>query len=218
MLKKSELYKALAVTAEVTGATPTEAAIRLMAERLAGYQAEVVVRALERCQTELRGPLTLGSILDRLEDGHLGPEEAWAMVARVEEEDTVVWTDQMSVAWGAARSVLPDRVAARMAFLEAYRRELAQAGQRGDRPHWWASLGWAAGKRLGPIADAVACGRLTGEVAQKMLPPADWLPEWVSVPALPPAKDATAIMAAPDHDQIRGILAMLEGRLKPHAD
>lgn len=210
MLKKSDLYKALAVTAEVTGANPTEAAIRAMADRLAPYPGEVVAKALERCQVELRRPLTLGDIFDRLEDGHLGPEEAWAMVARVEEEETIVWTDQMATAYGAAHGALPDRVAARLAFVEAYRREVATARQRGHPPRWWPSLGWDPAKRVAPIVDAVALGRLTPHMAQAALPPAAWLPEWTSERALPPAGDPEQ---PTDHrEQMRGVIRMLSER------
>ena len=83
----------------------------------------------------------------------------------------MVWTDPIAQAWGVARHVLPDRVGARMAFGEAYRRELTQARERWQPARWWASLGWEAAGRVGPVLEAVKCGRLSANQAQELLPP-----------------------------------------------
>lgn len=128
--------------------------------------------------------------------GHPGPEEAWALVAGVTEEDTVVWTQQMAQAWGVARGCLPDRVAARMAFVECYRRQLAEAN--GQPPQWRASLGWDASRRAEPILRAVQAGRLPERSAQLMLPPADWPTSWHRAlpPGEPPSPETDAALRA----------------------
>lgn len=181
-MKRSDLYKALAVTAEMTGtAQLNEATLRLMADRLEHCPEQSITAALQRCQMELQAPLrplTLVSILERLEEGHLGPEEAWALVASLDEGGSVVWTDEIAEAYGVALGVLPDRVGARMAFLEVYRRLVAQARQEGRPATWWASLGWDVTGRVGPVVDAVARGHLPQRVAMDALPPAAWPTKW----------------------------------------
>lgn len=165
-----EIVKAVAVAAELTGANLSELAMEAMVEYLSGHEPGAVLKALHRCQIELRTALTLGAVMDRLDDGHPGPEIAWALVAKLGEADSVVWTDQIARAFGVVRGLLDDRVAARLAFLEAYRTQLAEARARHVRPVWWPSLGYDVGGRLAAITEAVALGRLTERQAMRILP------------------------------------------------
>ena len=141
----------------------------------------VVKAAVDRCKffptiAELR---EIAAEVSGGQDGHLGPEEAWALVAGLTEDDSVIWTDAIAVAYGIARSVLPDRVGARMAFLAAYRRELATAP---SHPRWWASLGENVAGRAAAVSDAMDQGRLPENSAQKMLPPQYWPSEHKALP------------------------------------
>lgn len=175
-----DIVKAVIVTSELTGSTISEAGIEAMVEHLSGYPVEVVMRALHRCQIELRGGLTLGAVMDRLDDGHLGPETAWALVAGIGEDDSVVWTDEIAASYGLVRG-LDDRVAGRMAFLEDYRKRLSVARQEHKSPHWWASLGWNRAGHGAAIRDAVERGRLGEAEARGLLPAHEGLrPEMLS--------------------------------------
>lgn len=167
-----DLVRALAVTAELTGALLSQEAARMMLADLEGFDERAVLTALHRCRLELRGHLTIGAILDRLDDGHPGPETAWAMVAELTEDDTVVWTAEIAESYGLVRG-LDDRVAARMAFLEQYRHKLAAARAAQRPPDWTLSLGMDPTKREGPIRAAVAQGRLSDTVVRAALPPAE---------------------------------------------
>jgi predicted DNA-binding protein YlxM (UPF0122 family) len=210
---KPEIIKALAVTAELTGANLTEAGAEAMVRHLSEYETGPVLEALHRCQVELRGPLTLGAVMDRLDDGHPGPESAWAMVAHLTEDTSVVWTDEIAKSFGLVRNMLHDHVAARMAFLEDYRRRLAKARTQRRRPVWWASLGQDASGRASVLAEAVELGRLPVLAARGMLPPHEWREEWVGVrPALPAAasRDAKALVESLTKK------LMAEKRLPPH--
>lgn len=179
-MTRADLIRALAVTAEVTATTLSDAAILVMAHRLCPRQAADVKLALERCQSECRaGGFSLSAVLERLEDGHLGPEAAWALVAELTEDDTIVWTDQIAEAWGVARGCGPDHVAARLAFVEVYRRTLATARTVGSPPRWWTSLGHNVSGRAGAILEAVACGRLPEHRARELLSPTAWPQEWL---------------------------------------
>ena len=192
------LIKAVAVAAELTGARFSEAAAVALLERLARYEESAVLAALDRCVTELRNqPLTLSAILERLDDGHPGPEEAWALVANTDDDDTIVWTDQVARAWAVARSLMHDRVAARMAFLECYREQLAKARGAAEAPTWRASLGWDASKRAAALARAVELKRLPIDTARRALPDHEWPAAWSPSRALPvSAEDGKAHAAA----------------------
>jgi hypothetical protein len=169
-----DIIKAVSITAELTGAQLSEGAMEAMCEHLSGYATDAVLKALHRCQLELRGPLSLGAVMDRLDDGHPGPEIAWAMVARLGEDDSVVWTEEIAQSFGVVRGMLADRVGARLAFLEAYRTRLAEARAAQRAPVWWASLGYDPAGRAGVIREAIEKGRLAPAAARRMLPPHEW--------------------------------------------
>ena len=102
------------------------------------------------------------------DDGRLGPEEAWALALRSENEsETVVWTPEIAQAFTAARPVLErgDDVGARMAFREAYGRIVTAARADLAPVRWQATLGHDPERRQQAIESAVAEGRLQGDVA-----------------------------------------------------
>lgn len=206
-----------------------EETIRLYVKKLASVPHQVlgavVDRAIERCKffPSIAELLEAASALTP--SGHPGPEEAWALVARLIEADTVVWTDQIAHAWGVASQCLPDRVAARLAFVEVYRKQVAEAP---PRPHWWASVGHDPSQRAAPVQDAVLAGRLSAGEARAALPPESW-PESLQ-PALPPghsehAKDLKGLvhgmvekLQAGEDDAARAKARRLLGKEESHAD
>ena len=105
-------------------------------------------------------------------DGHPSSEEAWAICASAlnDERITIVQTEQMRIAFAVALDLHDDPIAARMAFKEVYQHQLAVARERGQPPHWSASLGFDAAGREGPILEAVRKGRLSSEHALRLLP------------------------------------------------
>ena len=174
-----DLVRAVAVTAELTGARFSPEAAEAMLQYLAKYSEPAVLKALERCAAELRFPLTLAAVLERVDDGHLGPEAAWALVGHLTEDDTVVWTEEIAAAFETARLILPsDHVAARMAFLEDYRQRVAVARAAGAKPRWTASLGHDPTHRAGALLAAVEMGRLSASAVQAMLPRHEWPMVW----------------------------------------
>lgn len=168
-----DIIKMLAVTAELTGTSLSPEAARILAGDLEPYPEAQVMGALARCRQELRGRMTLSDILLRLDDGRPGVEEAWAMAPR-DEYQTVVWTDEMAEAWGAARPLLAsDEIGARMTFREVYTKLVIAARREHRPPRWWPSLGRDVSGREGPLRDAVAKKRLTAAHIQKLLPAPD---------------------------------------------
>ena len=181
------LIEALAVTAQVTATRLTEAALDVMARHLEGFQRPVVLDALHRAGAEVRpGQFTLSAVMDRLDDGHPGPETAWAALEPLTDEDSIVWTEEMARAYGTVRELLTaDRVAARMAFLEGYRRLLGEARRLRRAPVWMASLGFNAAGRVAALQAAVEAKRLPEAQARAMLPRHEWPHAWDQGRALP---------------------------------
>lgn len=113
----------------------------------------------------------VGAIEANEPDGRIGAEEAWAMYPHDEASSAVI-TNEMAEAMHIAQPLLSegDRIAARMAFKEAYTRIVAQNKLNGVAPKWFASLGHSKEGRELAIKDAVAKGRLTQDHATSLLP------------------------------------------------
>lgn len=163
-------------TAEVIGDEARPAAAALMAEDLgASYPVPVIEQALATCRRELKGRLSLAAIIERIDDGHPAPSEAWAMcIKAIDERETIVWTNEMQRAWQIARPVMEagDKVAARVAFIESYGNEIKRA--RADRraAQFSISVGFDKQGRDAAVRDAVARGLLPGTAAAAHLLPA----------------------------------------------
>lgn len=163
------MLEALAVTAELTGTLLSAVGARVMADDLAPYPENQVLGALARCRKELKGRMTVADVIQRLDDGRPGPEEAWSMLPQ-DERATLVWTEEMSGAWGVAIPLLQegDRIAARMAFLESYRTRVQRARDAGAEVKWTVSIGHDAEGRAMALERAVAAGRLSLERAAQL--------------------------------------------------
>lgn len=166
-----ELIESVAVTAELCGRTFSEAAARVFVSDLSRYPEDQVIAALGRCRREVKGVLTVSDVVSRLEDGRPGVEQAWGMLP-IGEDQTAVWTDEMSSAFGAALPLINrrDMVGARMAFKEAYTKAVMTARDAGKPVNWWASIGTDAAGRWSALQAAVNDGRLPLEYARQHVP------------------------------------------------
>jgi hypothetical protein len=117
----------------------------------------------------------LGKLADRgTRDGRPGSEEAWSIaIAGRDERLSVVLTDEIATAWGAAIPILGvgDEVGARMAFREVYTREVAQARTVGKPLRWRLSEGHDAAGRARAITEAANQGRIVPDDDLTVLPP-----------------------------------------------
>ena len=170
--EQAELAGALCATAETLGQSLGANAAELMAEDLADYPAADVAAALRACRRELTGKLTLAAILQRVQaaDGRPEPNEAWSLaLAASDEFDSVVLTDEIQLALGAARAVLDagDKVGARMSFLSAYQRQVDTARREGRPVNWRLSPGFDQQRRLIAVEEAGRLGRLPAPVVQE---------------------------------------------------
>lgn len=152
----------LAITSEVCGAAFSDVAAAIVVKELEAYDEQTVHEALARCRRELSGRLTLAAIIERLDDGRPGAEEAWAMVPKSEADSAVISSD-MRAAMGPALELLAqgDHVAARMAFVEVYRRRVAIARAEHEPLTWNLSLGHDLTGRAACLIDAAKQKRIS---------------------------------------------------------
>lgn len=167
-----KLIMAIAATAELCGKVYSPAAARMLAEDLEGYDENQVIAALTRCRKELDGkPFCVSAITTRIDDGHPGIEEAWAMMP-MDEAQSVVWTQEMAEAFGLARPLLDagDRIGARMTFKEAYTKALVLARDAKRPAEFIPSLGTDQYGRESAVQQAVDKGRLSIGHARTFVP------------------------------------------------
>lgn len=176
-----QLHEAVAVTYAAMGQELTDAALTVIVGDMENLPLPSVLAALQRCRKELRR-ISLSDILERIPGGHPGAEEAWAIVAPAlsDERISLVWTDEMSQAFGVALNLSDDPVAARMAFKETYSRLIAEARDSGKPIKWTPSLGHDKQGRESALVEAVTKGRLTATHAMRLLP-ADVSPDVVAM-------------------------------------
>lgn len=191
------LVKLVVATAELMGAELSLDAARLLCDDLSIYPEPMVAKALSRCRKELAGQRTLrpADIISRLDDGRPGPEEAWGMYPQ-NEWDTAVVTSEMNQAMRHAWPLLRagERVAARMAFKEAYTRITTEARDQGAPVRWEVTLGHDKHGREAPILEAVQLGRIGSSQAIHAL---SHLPDAQERVMLAMSANANARLAAP---------------------
>lgn len=208
------LIKQLIGTSELLGQQVSPTAAAMLADDLCCYPRDVLARALSRVRTEHTGRLTPKAIIDRIDEamGRPGANEAWAMALNaLDERKTVVWTVEMSEAWGVARDVAAegDLVGARMAFIGAYERLVRTAREERRLPDVMVSIGWDGEQRTTAIEKAVQLGYLSQEKATEHLPALGFTPGFQPI-ALLTGDVQTAVDAPPD---VRARLAKLRDEL-----
>jgi hypothetical protein len=208
------LVEQLIGTAELLGQQMSSTAAAMLADDLSAYPRELLAKAMVRVRTEHTGRLTPKAILDRIDEvmGRPGANEAWAMALNaLDERATVVWTGEMSEAWGVARDVAAegDMVGARMAFISAYERLVRTARDERRLPQVTVSIGWDGELRGQAVEKAVQLGYLTKEKAAEHLPALGFTPAFNPV-ALLAGKVEESADAPPD---VRARLAQLREEL-----
>lgn len=173
MATVEDIFKAVKITAELTGSAISDDAASVMLMQLKPYGADAVLSALMKCQRELKHRLTLADIIERIEqtDGRYTADEAWAKLPKDDNYGALV-TNEMDEAAGFAWPLLQmgDKVAARMAFKDAYERIVSNARLLAQKPRWRVSAG-VAGGNAEAAADGLRRGLLNAEQLHLCLKP-----------------------------------------------
>lgn len=175
MATQNDVIKFIMTMAEMHQRPMPEASAKLYLEMIGGFPPDVIMASLRECGRKIPRFPTAAEVVQRCEamDGRPGVEEAWAMIPK-DEYGSVVWTQEMATAFGACGSLMnTDLVAARMAFKEAYDRELNLARQQNRKVQWVPSFGFEKRGREAAVVKAMELGRITKQVAIEMLPDSD---------------------------------------------
>lgn len=174
------LKKMIATISAEYGVTFEPVKIELWAQGLQSFPGHIIERAVyAHIQDPDRGRFAprLAEIIgncDALSPGAkwIGAEEAWSQMPRGEGE-SVMLTNEAAEALSVANDLIAtgDKVAARMAFKEAYERLVARAKMEGRRPTYFFSAGRDADGREKVLVDAVRLGLMPPDHALKLLPP-----------------------------------------------
>jgi hypothetical protein len=174
MQPKMQILQSLAIAAEMTGRTFSDAVLDAIVNHLARHPLGPVLAAIDRCCAELSRPLTLADVVSRIDDGRPSADEAWALaLSSTDERETVVWNDEVAAAFAQCRPVLNlgDEVGARMAFRDAYRRIVETNKAAGTAASWYPSLGWDTDLRAAALTRAQSAGLLSAPQVAGLLPP-----------------------------------------------
>lgn len=174
---RREFAEILTATMQVYGSQLGTAAIGIWWAALHGYSLADVRAGLSAHVTDPdRGrfsPKPADVIANAAaNDGRPGADEAWSQCPLTEGQ-TTVWTDEARAAFfaGAYHIIADgDRIAARMAFKDAYERRVAQARRERKPIRWEVSLGQDVGGREAVLIDAVEHGRLPAAHVAGLLP------------------------------------------------
>lgn len=180
---------------------------------LVGYDMAAVERALElhlgdpeRGQFPPKPADIIAKIGGAKNLGHLEPNEAWGIGLKSTDESlTVCWTDEIAQAMGSAQPILQrgDETGARMAFIESYKRLVAESVAAGRAPRWSMSYGDDPHMRIEAERQAVKAG---------LLPPPKPAAERLEGPKLTPEQ----IQA--NKDRLAGMMRELADSLRTNAD
>lgn len=173
-MSAEKIIQAIAVTAELTGTPLSDNAMVVMAEDLMRYPLDKVLIALERCRRELKGRLTIASILERVDDGWQSSEEAFnTLVAGWCNENLSILTTHTAMRAAESAAALfnaGDKYRAGTAFKEAYERIVSEKKAKGIEPDWYVSAGLDKDQLVQVVKEAAATGRITNDYALAMLP------------------------------------------------
>jgi hypothetical protein len=121
---------------------------------------------IDACRTKTFPP-TLPEFIKMCWAGHPTADEAWALALKaMDENQTVVWTNEIMYAWERCRAVYQDgdKVGARMAFKAVY-----DGLNLSGRPDWIVSEGFDKDKRVVEMQTAQAAGLLGMNDQPKLL-------------------------------------------------
>lgn len=141
---KSEFASILRLTFKIKGQIREldDETIKFYWNVFKGFSLPAFRSAMERAATETQGRLEPAKIRQFLPCplGHPTPEEAWNFAPKSESDSGYV-TDQIMAALAAAQSSIDqgNLIAARMAFIESYKKAVDLAKLRGESARFWYS-------------------------------------------------------------------------------
>lgn len=177
---KSHFVKSLRSCLGVYGAEVLSGeALIVWFDQMKKYSLEIVEAALskhlEKCKFAPK-PADLHEIIADYIFRQPSSDEAWSIVINaLDENNSIVWTEDMSKAFFIAKPVLDagDKIGARMAFKGAYERLCSNTRATGIPSKWVVSLGRDLEQRRYVIEHGVQSGILAAEHLKLCPPPSN---------------------------------------------
>lgn len=177
MSAQKEIAKALAAMTKLMpgGERIDASAGDYLIKALSGYDQQAVLDSLNRCFRELKFFPTISEIIDRINDGRPGAEEAWALCPK-HDGSAAYLNDEIIEASNTATNLLHnggDMVSARMVFKEVYERIVKNNRATGKRPDWFLSRAYGPGSEWtneAALQYAIEKGRIPAPEAKLLLP------------------------------------------------
>lgn len=177
---KVQFTQLLAATMAIYDKQITAGFVDVFFSALGQYSLNVVREALNRHVQDPDGgrfppkpaDLIRQVVSAKASDGRPGRDEAWSIAQRAQDEsETVMVSDEILGALAIAQPLidLRDKVAARMAFVEAYDRLVAEKRAAGQPFEWRVSLGTDKSRRGPAIEAAKSAGLLPAPRAAALL-------------------------------------------------
>lgn len=169
-MDKAKILYALGITAELLGTPLSSDALSVMAGDLMEMAPTEndVLNALVKLRREHKGRLTLAAVIDRLPNSPMGPDAAWEVAMHLgvgDEEATIVAPKAILRAFPYSLWNYGDKIAARMAFKDAFPEAARRHGMR-----YQVSEGNDPNRREPAILEALRNGLIASGTAQHLLP------------------------------------------------
>lgn len=173
-----KVIESIGLTIESYGRAAPDGVLMLWVEDLSCFTEIAILDALKRYRADRsndRAP-TIGQIIALIErveeDGRPGAEEAWAIIKPLigNEELSVIVTVEMQCAYPAGQALGQDEVGARMAFIESYRRLVAEARTNRVACKWILWAGDNKDLRADVVERGIRDGRLKINEMKQWLP------------------------------------------------
>ena len=177
---EGEFTKLLAASMLIYDRQITKTIVGLFFSAMSPYELPTVREALSRHLQDPDGGRFAPKPADlirqiqsgKAQDGRPGRDEAWAIAQLAADESrTVVLSDEIIGALEVARPLIEmrDKVAARLAFVEAYDRLVSEKRAAAEPLAWHVSLGTDKHGRIQAIEQAKSLGRLPAQTAELMI-------------------------------------------------
>jgi hypothetical protein len=171
-----EIAQAIALITTEYDLTPfSDERVEMWMQALSNFPAGSVMKSVRSHITTNRFKPQLADIVagctSQLDGNWPSADEAWALMPK-SEDDSAMLTNEMAQAMAAAAPLLEmrDKVAARMAFRDAYNRLVERAKIEGRSPQYFPSFGADGQRRVSMLASAVSAKQITLERATQALP------------------------------------------------
>lgn len=167
--QKNVIMKMLIQHFENYGLQANPNQLRMWLEQLEGIEAVEIYASMKKTWSDSNyAKPAMPPKLIEIAYGFLNPNEAWAKVESLNgnEAAALVWNEEMRLAWGDSYSLISsgDMIAARMTFIESYRRRISESVNQKRRPKYCLTAG-AKDSNEAALIEAVVQKKITPHTA-----------------------------------------------------